>query len=172
MGGCCGSRIGPLKIEGLFRPAGAYRLLIFTHGLRGCGKSRRGQKSSPQALKRGHIFSDLAARLKLGPSQNLRESYVSAACLRRGLHSYAASRLPIGMIELERLRSLRRGDGWEPWQLLTGPHISNGTRCGAPGVCWKQLYPALTFLRSLCLRLRRCRNPIRWWRCECRNCRR
>jgi hypothetical protein len=38
-------------------------------------KRRQGRKSSPQALKRGHIFSGLAARLKSGPSQNLRESY-------------------------------------------------------------------------------------------------
>jgi hypothetical protein len=38
-------------------------------------KRRQGRKSSPQALKRGHNFSDLAARLKSGPSQNLRETY-------------------------------------------------------------------------------------------------
>jgi hypothetical protein len=31
----------------------------------------RAQKSTPQAPKRGDIFGDLAARLKLGPSQNL-----------------------------------------------------------------------------------------------------
>jgi hypothetical protein len=37
-------------------------------------KRRRGRKSSPQALKRGDIFSDLAARLKSGSSQNQRES--------------------------------------------------------------------------------------------------
>jgi hypothetical protein len=31
-------------------------------------------KNSPQALKREHRFNGLAARLKSGPSQNLRES--------------------------------------------------------------------------------------------------
>jgi hypothetical protein len=31
-------------------------------------------KSEPQALKRLHIFSGLVARLKSGPSPNLRES--------------------------------------------------------------------------------------------------
>ena len=33
----------------------------------------RTRKAPPQALKRLHMFSDLAARLKSGPSQNLRE---------------------------------------------------------------------------------------------------
>ena len=53
------------------------------HLLGGCGKSRRGRKSSPQALKRQHIFSDLAARLKSGPSQSLRESQFFRSLLER-----------------------------------------------------------------------------------------
>jgi hypothetical protein len=32
-------------------------------------------KSSPQARKRGHMFNGSMARLKSGPSQNLRESW-------------------------------------------------------------------------------------------------
>jgi len=37
-------------------------------------KAVEDEESSPQALKRGHIFNGLAARLKSGPSQNLPES--------------------------------------------------------------------------------------------------
>jgi len=44
------------------------------------------EKSAPQALKRLRIVSDLAARLKSGPSQNLRESEFFRRRLRRGLH--------------------------------------------------------------------------------------
>jgi hypothetical protein len=40
-----------------------------TGSFTGCGKSRRGRKSEPQALKRCHILKDLTARLKLCPSQ-------------------------------------------------------------------------------------------------------
>lgn len=40
--------------------------------LRGCRKSRRSPRSTPQALKRRHIFNDLTARLKSCPSQNPR----------------------------------------------------------------------------------------------------
>jgi len=37
-------------------------------------KVAEGGKSTPRALKRGHIFNDLTARLKSCPSQNPRES--------------------------------------------------------------------------------------------------
>jgi len=38
------------------------------------GRIAEDVKSEPQALKRLHIFSGLVARLKSGPSPNLRES--------------------------------------------------------------------------------------------------
>lgn len=39
-----------------------------------------GEKSLPQALKRGRIFQDLAARLKSGPYQSSANQNFSAAC--------------------------------------------------------------------------------------------
>jgi len=70
---CSCGKVGPA-------PAPPLRLRIYGTAEEVAEKVVEGAKSSPQSPRRGHIFNDLAARLKSGPSQNLRESEFSAAC--------------------------------------------------------------------------------------------
>jgi len=53
--------------------------------LQAMGKLVEGARSAPRALKRGHSFTDLTARLKSCPSRNRSNQSLSAACLAIGL---------------------------------------------------------------------------------------
>jgi len=68
------SKISLLKdLAARLSPRWGLSAFTLPHGLPRAEKLVEDARSLPQALKRLHIFSDLAARLKSGPSQNLRE---------------------------------------------------------------------------------------------------